>query len=98
MFQFHIGSIKKRRFIARLLGAAAFQFHIGSIKKRTGSLLSSTKCFSFNSTLVQLKNDANERESLIASMFQFHIGSIKNAERFNNRADNDRVSIPHWFN
>ena len=53
-----------------------FQFHIGSIKSRE-LRRESVANISFNSTLVQLKEDDVTLTGLDLKVFQFHIGSIK---------------------
>ena len=53
-----------------------FQFYLSSIKRQIGSVnLISKK--SFNSTLVQLKEDPSTWQRRESTMFQFYLSSIK---------------------
>ena len=76
LFQFHYGTIKRKRHRITRIMQPLFQFHYGTIKRKWFRSVARVDSQCFNSTMVRLKATmlTNKKQT---TMFQFHYGTIK---------------------
>ena len=94
-FQFQNGSIKSIFCQRSFLKLVAFQFQNGSIKSVEAVLpVRYLQCF--NSKMVRLKARTNKNKGN-TNQFQFQNGSIKRLATSASPKNQNKVSIPKWF-
>ena len=95
-FQFHFGSIGRRRVPLQLASLTLFQFHFGSIgSEALQNNTSLLKGFQFH--FGSIGRPLTAKPSGYSFAFQFHFGSIGSYSLPNSTAQQTRVSIPLWF-
>ena len=94
LFQFHYGTIKRKRRQYLELGLSTFQFHYGTIKSPVYGNIH-TQYLYFNSTMVRLK-EMGHRFCTYCRKFQFHYGTIKSECKVVIFWVNV-ISIPLWY-